>query len=241
MDAANDAIHRWLSGGGWTLEAFVRICLAAALGGIIGLERELRGRQAGFRTNLLVCVGSALVMLISMKLAELPFTPAGGYEIRVDPGRIAYGVMMGIGFLGAGAILKHQESVRGLTTGAGLWCVAAIGLSSGMGLYILSLLAGGLVLAALGLLNYAESVLPRRRFRKIIIRCPWEAGCIESLAERVKRAGLGIVARSYRRVGDLSEVEVELSIWFTNRDKFTALEQELHRDRVCQLLSSETI
>jgi len=241
MDAANQAIHHWLAASGWTLEAFVRLCLAAALGGIIGLERELRGRQAGFRTNLLLCVGSALVMIISVRLAEIPIVGGSGYEIRVDPGRIAYGVMMGIGFLGAGAILKHDESVRGLTTGAGMWCIAAIGLSCGMGLYILSLLATALVLAALWLLNYAETVLPRRRFRKIVVRCPWATGCIEDLVARVRRAGLGILARGYRRTGDLGEVEIELSVWFSDQRKFAALEQELHHDTQCTLLSSQQI
>ena len=207
-----------------------------------GLEREVRGRQAGFRTNLLVCVGSALVMLVSMRLANIQFEPAGGgYEIRVDPGRIAYGVMMGIGFLGAGAILKHQESVRGLTTAAALWCVAAVGLCVGMGLYLLSILTTVLVLAALWLLNYLETVLPRRHFRKIIVRCPWAAGCIEGLELHVKRANLGIVARSYRRVGDLSEVDVELSVWFIQRSTIEAFERELHHDSTCKLLSSETI
>jgi putative Mg2+ transporter-C (MgtC) family protein len=240
MDAANRAINQWLASGGWTTEAFVRLCLAAILGGVIGLERELRGRPAGFRTNLLVCMGSALVMLVSMKLVEMHFV-SGGANINVDPGRIAYGVMMGIGFLGAGAILKHEESVHGLTTGAGLWCVAALGLAVGMGLYILALLSAALVLVALGMLNYAEAHFPRRRFKKIKVRCPWEPDCIHSLVARVQHFGVGIVARNYRRVGDLSEVEIELSVWYTDQAKFESLEHELHRDALCKFLSSETV
>lgn len=241
MDAANQAIHDWLASAGWTTEAFVRLCLAAALGGIIGLERELRGRQAGFRTNLLVCVGSALVMLVSVRLASLPLEPGGNFEIRVDPGRIAYGVMMGIGFLGAGAILKQDGFVRGLTTGAGLWCVAAIGLATGMGLYILSLLTAALVLVALWLLNLVEVALPRRQFRRIIIRCPWNDQCIQQLTNRVQEIGLGITARSFRRVGDLSEVDLEMELWFNDGSKYDRLEQELRRDGECKLLSSEQI
>src|SRR5262245_58973548 len=126
-------IHNWLMGHGVPVEAFARLTMAAIAGGLAGLEREIRGRQAGFRTYLLVCVGSALVMIVSAAVAVHPWESHGkpGVNINVDPARIAYGVMGGIGFLGAGVIIQHKGSIRGLTTAAGLWCIAAVGLAAG--------------------------------------------------------------------------------------------------------------
>src|SRR5438874_10838286 len=101
-------IHQWLAGLSPPVEAFVRLILAGVMGGLVGIERELRGRQAGFRTYLLVCVGSALVMIVSAQMAIHPWqaqTKNEGVNINVDPARIAYGVMTGIGFLGAGVIV----------------------------------------------------------------------------------------------------------------------------------------
>src|SRR5689334_19806728 len=102
----------------------LRLTVAAALGGSIGLERELRERQAGLRTHLVVCVGSALFTLVSAYAFTSP---------RVDPTRIAAQIVSGIGFLGAGAIIRQGLSVRGLTTAATLWLVAAIGMAAGAG------------------------------------------------------------------------------------------------------------
>lgn len=121
----------------------VRLVLAAVLGGIIGWERERRNKQAGFRTHLLVAVGSALIMLTSgygfaglMNELNGQLGPSSGILVRFDPTRIAAQVVSGIGFLGAGAILRHSNvMVSGLTTAATLWVVAAIGLSVGSGFY----------------------------------------------------------------------------------------------------------
>jgi len=110
----------------------LRLFLAAALGGIIGFEREKHHRgMAGFRTHILVSVGSALIMLVSMYIFDIY---AG--KVPVDPARIAAGVVTGIGFLGAGTIIRSGESVRGLTTAASLWTVSGIGLAVGCGFYI---------------------------------------------------------------------------------------------------------
>src|SRR5256714_9062086 len=110
-------------------EALVRLALAAALGGAVGLERELREREAGFRTHLLVSVGSALFTIASA-YGFRDFLVSGGNVVRADPTRIAAQIVTGIGFLGAGAIIRQGLSVRGLTTAATLWVVAAIGLAS---------------------------------------------------------------------------------------------------------------
>lgn len=241
MDTLNQMILDSLGSIGWTAEAALRLCLAAALGGVIGLEREMRGREAGFRTNILVCLGSALVMLVSMQLADIRWVPLDSYNIQVDPGRIAYGVMTGIGFLGAGAILKHEGSVRGLTTAAGLWCVAALGLAIGMGLYLLSLIAALLVILALWLLQHVEGIVPARRFRRLVVRCAWSRPRLAALLKRFQEAGIDVFDQSYQRIGDLSEVDVSLSISFTKPERFDALEAQLQADPDYQLICSERL
>ena len=109
-----------------------RLLLAAALGGIIGFEREKHNKgMAGFRTHILVSIGSSLIMLVSIYIYEIYIGKA-----PVDPARIAAGVVTGIGFLGAGTIIRSGESVKGLTTAASLWTVSGIGLAVGCGFYI---------------------------------------------------------------------------------------------------------
>jgi putative Mg2+ transporter-C (MgtC) family protein len=133
-------------------EALLRLALAAALGGAVGVEREIREREAGFRTHLLVSLGSAL------------FTIAGAYGFHdllthgssIDPTRVAAQIVTGIGFLGAGAIIRQGVAVRGLTTAATLWVVAAIGLTSGAGYYSAAVITTGLVLFSLWPLRIAS-------------------------------------------------------------------------------------
>ena len=112
------------------IELVVRLGSAAILGGLIGFERELHGKVAGFRTHSLVSVGSALIMLVSIRMFIIYGTKAG-----VDPSRIAAQVVSGIGFLGAGTIIRAGMGIKGLTTAAGLWTASGIGLACGMGYY----------------------------------------------------------------------------------------------------------
>ena len=126
-------------------EALLRIVIAAALGGAVGLERELRDREAGFRTHMLVAVGSALFTLVSA-YGFHDFLVHGGSLVRTDPTRIAAQIVTGIGFLGAGAIIRQGLSVRGLTTAATLWVVAAIGMASGAGYYWAAVLTTAIAL-----------------------------------------------------------------------------------------------
>ena len=125
----------------------LRLFIAALFGGLIGLEREYRAKEAGFRTHFLVALGSALFMLLSQYGFEGILST--GQNVRLDPSRIAAQVVSGIGFIGAVTIIFQKHIVRGLTTAAGLWVTAAIGMSTGAGLFILSLLATVLVLICL--------------------------------------------------------------------------------------------
>ena len=129
-------------------EELLRVLAAGALGGAIGLERELREREAGLRTHLLVAVGAALFTLVSAYgFSEFEFSARNG--ITYDPTRIAAQIVTGIGFLGAGAIIRHGWSVRGLTTAASLWVVAAIGIACGAGYYSAAVITTALVLISL--------------------------------------------------------------------------------------------
>ncbi len=139
-----------------------RLLLAALLSGLIGYEREKHGRAAGLRTTILVGVGSCLIMMTSMQVFELYKGMAS-----IDPARIAAQVVSGIGFLGAGTIIRFKASVRGLTTAAGLWAVAGIGLAVGCGFYSAALLATFTIFLVLVLFSKVESRL-RRDIYKVL-------------------------------------------------------------------------
>ena len=144
------------------LEFILRIFVAALLGGIIGLEREYRAKEAGFRTHFLVALGSALFMIVSAYGFEgAMLTP----EHRWDVSRVASQVVSGIGFIGAGTIIFHkiENVVRGLTTAAGLWVTAAIGLACGGGMYVLSIASTFLVLVGLEAFNFFLHKFDKKR------------------------------------------------------------------------------
>jgi len=148
-----------LSGG----HVLLRLVVAAALGAAIGFERELRDREAGMRTHLLVALGSCLFTLVSA-YGFNEFLVQGGAVVRADPSRIAAQIVTGIGFLGAGAIIREGLSVRGLTTAASLWIVAAIGMAAGAGYYEAAIAATALTLLALWPLRiFAFRLLERFR------------------------------------------------------------------------------
>lgn len=121
------------------LDLVLRLLIAAMMGGLIGYERERAEKPAGFRTHLLVCVGAALFTVVSIH----------GFGVLSDPARVAAGVVVGIGFLGAGTILRGEKGVTGLTTAATVWAVAAIGLAVGAGLYLAAIVTAIILLIAL--------------------------------------------------------------------------------------------
>lgn len=135
-------------------QILLRLILSVVLGGFIGLERQIHRRTAGLRTHILVSLGSCLIMLTSLYVFDIY-----KHQVPLDPVRIAAGVITGIGFLGAGAIIREREQVRGLTTAASLWVVAAIGLAVGCGFYIASISASLLALITLLFLRRMEDVM----------------------------------------------------------------------------------
>jgi putative Mg2+ transporter-C (MgtC) family protein len=135
------------------LELGLRMTLGLVLGAIIGFERELHRQPAGFRTHSLVALGAALFTIVSAH---------GFVGPLVDPTRIAAQIVSGIGFIGAGTILQHRGSIRGLTTAASLWSVAAIGTAAGAGLHVMAVVGTMLILVVLALLDRVEAFVTRR-------------------------------------------------------------------------------
>ena len=232
-------LTRNLHGLGWPGEAFIELLLAALAGGLVGLEREVRGRQAGFRTYILVAVGSALVMIVSNRVAfhDWPHPPDRQVQVTVDPARIAYGVMTGVGFLGAGIIVQHKGNIRGLTTAAGVWCVAAIGLAAGLGLYTVALFTSVIVLVTLWVLDYLEKLMPKARYRNVVLRRPWADGCVEDTVRRAKAAGLKVSDVSYRRSQDLRTVDIDLLVSFFDRNRMLDVTRSFGDDGVVEVVS----
>jgi putative Mg2+ transporter-C (MgtC) family protein len=174
-------------------EVALRLVLAAVLGGAVGLERELREREAGLRTHLLVSVGAAVFTLVSAYgFSDFQYGSREG--ITLDPTRIAAQIVTGIGFLGAGAIIRQGLSIRGLTTAATLWVVAAIGLASGAGYYSVALIGTALVLFSLyplRILAYRGLVRIRPEEGRLLVSLP-PGGSAASVLEELERAGMRV-------------------------------------------------
>jgi putative Mg2+ transporter-C (MgtC) family protein len=174
-------IAPWLSA-----EASVRVLrllLASLLSGLIGIEREVHGRAAGFRTHLLVGLATCLMMIVS----EYFFRKYGGLSsqgvVRLDPARVAAQVVTGIGFLGAGVIIKSGEVVRGLTTAACLWLVAGIGMAGGIGLYLPALIVTAVAMFNLVFLKQIERLVKKDRFYNLEI----DSQGVDNIQEEVMR------------------------------------------------------
>jgi putative Mg2+ transporter-C (MgtC) family protein len=185
---------------GWP-EVLLRLFVAAALGGAIGLERELRERQAGLRTHLVVSVGAALFTLVS----AYGFSSFDG---KVDPTRIAAQIVSGIGFLGAGAIIRQGLSVRGLTTAASLWLVAAIGMAAGAGYWDGALIATLGALLTLGPLRvFAFRILSRYRpvHDRLLVEIP-AGGSPGPIVDAIERAGGRVASLDVTQEGDRRSV-----------------------------------
>jgi len=180
-------------------EALLRIVVAAALGGAVGIERELRDREAGFRTHMLVSIGSALFTIVSA-YAFRDFLVSGAAVVRADPTRIAAQIVTGIGFLGAGAIIRQGLAVRGLTTAATLWVVAAIGMAVGAGYYGGAVITTAVVLISLWplrILAHRATARFRVQTSTLVVQLPAGASpgplidSVEGLGARVQAVEIG--------------------------------------------------
>ncbi len=195
------------------LGLLARLLLAAILGGIIGLERELSGKPAGLRTNLLICVGASLLMELSIGVAVLANIPneLQGALFRADPARIAAQIVSGIGFLGAGTILQARGNVIGLTTAATIWVVAAIGMAVGAQAYIEAIGATILVYLSLALLNRVEIAITRRRStRRYIFTLDPDPELLDVVERTFHSFGLQVETASVEK-GDRYEAAYDVS------------------------------
>ncbi len=196
----------------WDQE-LVRLLVAAVLGAAVGLERELREREAGLRTHLLVCMGSALFTLVSA-YGFNDFLVNGGNVVRADPTRIAAQIVTGIGFLGAGAIIRQGLSVRGLTTAATLWLVAGIGMACGAGYYVPALIGTAIALVTLGPLR-TMSYRGLRRFRPrtehLLVELP-AGGSPAPVIDVIEQHAGRVVSMEVTQEGDRRSVLVDVQL-----------------------------
>lgn len=185
---------------GYNLEIVIRLIVASVLGGLVGLDRESTNRPAGFRTHTLVSVGSALIMLVSIDSGKY-----GG-----DPSRIAAQVVSGIGFLGAGTILRTRTSVEGLTTAASLWVCAGIGLAIGSGYYLGAIVT---TVAVLFFLRYSKSFerkLFKTSYRNVIVLGLYRAGYIGDIGTLFGKHNIIIKNISITNLEEEEVLKVEL-------------------------------
>jgi putative Mg2+ transporter-C (MgtC) family protein len=208
-------------------EVLLRVVLAGVLGGAIGAERELREREAGLRTHMLVAVGAALFTIVSAYAwGDFSFSQRGG--ITFDPTRIAAQIVTGIGFLGAGAIIRQGLSVRGLTTAASLWVVAAIGMASGAGYYSAAVITTVVVLISLWPLRIvAHRMFERIRPGELRLEVELQSGqspsvLIDTLEEK------GVAVRSFELEDARDRRRVVLDVRITD-GRFETVTAELMR------------
>lgn len=195
-------------------DILVRLLLAAALGGIVGLDRERLEAVAGLRTHMLVCLGAALIMIVSaFGFHDILGTP----DVILDPSRVAAQVVSGIGFLGAGTILfLRHEVIRGLTTAASLWVVAGVGLAVGGGLYVAALATTGIVVIILAVMKPIERALFRRdRTRQISVSVDQAMISVLEVTAELEAAGVTVTEISIRR-HDTPETD-QLQLRFARR------------------------
>jgi putative Mg2+ transporter-C (MgtC) family protein len=184
-----------------TVEFKILMHLLASLvaGGLIGLERSYQGRPAGFRTHVLVCVSASMLMLVTLYQSVWYGPDIVHAPTSTDPTRMAQGIMTGIGFLGAGVIVKEGLSVRGLTTAASIWITAAIGILAGIGFYYPLVVSVVLTLGVLSLFRWIESAMPTQAYFHFAVRFTREAAMAErELRELVRSHGFSIANFTYR-------------------------------------------
>jgi putative Mg2+ transporter-C (MgtC) family protein len=213
------------------LEMTFRLLAALVAGGLIGLERSHRGRPAGFRTHALVSLASSLLMLVTAY--ELHWIPKGaaGTTVVLDPTRMAQGIMTGIGFVGAGAIIKEGFSVRGLTTAASIWITAAIGILTGIGFYFAAAAGTVFALGTLSVFRWVEARLPTETYANFMVRFRRGNALSETeLRQLVAEHGFSLYHMSYRLHGELDLVEYRTVVRTMKPTNLERLSSALNRE-----------
>jgi len=193
------------------LTMLVHLLVATIAGSLIGFERSYQGRPAGFRTHALVCVASALLMLLT--LHQGAWFHGNAEVVRVDPTRMAQGIMTGIGFLGAGVIVKEGASVRGLTTAASIWITAAIGILAGAGFYFPVVVGTAVTLGTLSAFRWIENRMPQMTYLHHYVRFPLSRALPESAyRELIEQHGFRVSEFAYRVNLEVGSTEYEMVI-----------------------------
>lgn len=205
----------------------VRLSLSLIAGTLIGLERTFHGRPAGIRTHTLVCLSSTLLMLLSVFQWQL-LAGAPIETIRVDPTRMAQGIMTGIGFLGAGVILKESLTIRGLTTAASIWLTASVGVVIGMGLYFAAFLTLLIALLVLILFRHIEHFLPTQQYGHLSITFSRQDHLNEAdLRQLIKAHHSNCFDLSYRLENEGKSFVYEMTINTLKSNNFELLSETL--------------
>ena len=203
------------------------LLIALAAGGLIGFERSYHGRPAGFRTHTLVCVASSALMLITVYQGHWFSQPVSG-TVVLDPTRMAQGIMTGIGFLGAGVIMKDGLTVRGLTTAASIWMTASIGILIGIGFYFPAIVATLLTRGVLSLFRWIEAIIPSQYYARLHIRFKRQ----ELLPEPEMRTlitghGFSVANLSYQLSDEGKVFEYQMTIRTQEKDNYRVLAETL--------------
>ena len=208
-------------------EPMLRLLAAVIVGGAIGMDRAYRGRAAGFRTHILVCLASSLLMI----LMDFQWIYAGELRadvIRMDPARMAQGIMTGIGFLGAGVIMQDKQSVRGLTTAASIWITATIGIVLGAGYYFAAIVSTLLTLITLALFNKLIDILPMRRYAYLTLKfCRGEQLSEQEVRALLEKSHITVSSLSYKLEQKGKSLSYQMTVRSTRSESFTEIAELL--------------
>ncbi len=216
-----DNLHAFAVGS-LELEYALRLLLAVCAGAVVGVEREFRGRPAGLRTHILVALGAAIISVASIELAGLVNVKSADYAVRTDISRLAAGMITGIGFLGAGTIIKMGKSVRGLTTAASVWCVASVGMGFGFGFYRLSFLGAMFMMFTLIVVNRMERGINRDWYKSVTVVMAGPREHIWKLRTILETEGWRVLDLDLKK--DKSDTVTEVIYELRLRDKSEVLE-----------------
>lgn len=211
------------------VDSLVKILLAVVLGGVLGFEREHRGRPAGLRTHILVCLASTLLMIVSMKFLDGHQTPESALPLQQGFARIAAGIVTGIGFLGAGTIVNMRNITRGLTTAASIWFVSILGIAISTQAYSVAVIATVTAFVVLHVLSYIEHFLPRDRYCQLTISAPSAPDPIPLLQAHLHGHGIMVSTTRVKQLDAAGNIEIVFSLRRTRRVSLGTLLKELQQ------------